>query len=463
MARPLPPAAALAEVAVSLGGTLIDVRHIGAGAEGSPWSPWLPRYTIGEGPEVQLPLALQGCEARGSFTLVEAAGAAIRLRLHPAMTGTVRRGEDVDDVAALLARGESLLHLVAGEAATLQIAAVEVALRVEATTPVQRFRAQLDRPLWLAQAGALALFACLMLVVHHGEPITTAAEFDDPEVQATLIRYMRPADGEPVRAEPGPGPARSAPAAATRPVVAAVPGAPVREATGEPTSPSGQVPEDMARRSGIFSVGDFMAAIEAGHREARASMARYATYAGETAVWAAESAKTPMVPIMRGLELVGTGRQGGGLAREVVDVDVGLIAQLDEHGQRRWGGGKRAAKEAFVARDPAPAPERRASVVWTASVGRDLIRGVVNRHKPEVRQCFREGMARDPGLAGEVEVAFTIQGDGSVAYPTIARSTVNDRAVDACVTEAVKRWRFPVFVASGGDVDVKFPFAVGAA
>lgn len=88
---------------------------------------------------------------------------------------------------------------------------------------------------------------------------------------------------------------------------------------------------------------------------------------------------------------------------------------------------------------------------------------MVNRHKPEVRQCFREGLTRDPELRGEVEVAFTIQGDGSVAYPTIARSTVNDRAVDACVTEAVKRWRFPVFVASGGDVDVKFPFAVGAA
>ena len=65
-------------------------------------------------------------------------------------------------------------------------------------------------------------------------------------------------------------------------------------------------------------------------------------------------------------------------------------------------------------------------MAWTASVGRDLIRGVVNRNKPEVRQCFREGMVRDPLLAGEVEVAFTIQGDGSVAYPTIARSTVND-------------------------------------
>jgi TonB family protein len=457
MVRPLQPAAALAEVAVSLGGTLLDVRHIGGGAEGAPWSPWLPRYTIGEGPEVQLPLALAGCEAQGSFTLVEAAGPAIRLRLHAAMTGTVRRDAGERAIGALLAGGESSLLLAPGEAATLQIGAIEVALRVESATPVQRFRAELDRPLWLAQAGALALLGVLMVVVHQGDRTATAPDFDDPDVQAALIRYMKPTSEPTPEATVHRAPAR---VAATASPVAAPPRAAAPSDAPVESSPLGHGLEDMARRSGIFSVADFVAAIEAGHKDARASMARYAVFAGETAVWAAEAAK---VPLTRGLELVGTGRQGGGLARDVVDIDVGLIAQLDEHGRRRWGGGKRAAKEAFVARDPAPAPEHRASVVWTASVGRDLIRGVVNRHKPEVRQCFREGLARDPGLTGEVEVAFTIQGDGSVAYPTIARSTVNDGAVDACVTEAVKRWRFPVFVASGGDVDVKFPFAVGAA
>lgn len=457
MARPLPPAAALAEVAVSLGGTLLDVRHIGAGAEGSgssSWSPWLPRYTIGEGPDVQLPVAMAGCEAQGSFTLVEAAGPGIRLRLHPAITGTVREVE----VGVLLARGETSVLLAPGEAAALRVAAIEVSVRVEAATPVQRYRAQLDRPLWWAQGGAMALFAVLMGVVHHGEPNTTAPNFDDPEVQANLIRYMRPADAK--ASEPVGAPTRTAAAptvGSAKPAVARPVAAPVAE-PGAVTGPSGHDPEDMARRAGIFSVADFVAAIEQGHKDARASMDRYVSFAGETAVWAAEAAKEPLA---RGLDLVGTGRQGGGLARDVVDIDVGLIAQNGVDGKRRWGGGKRAAKEAFVARDPSPeaAPERRTSVVWTASVGRDLIRGVVNRHKPEVRQCFREGMV----LAGEVEVAFTIQGDGSVAYPTIARSTVNDKAVDACVTAAVKRWRFPVFVASGGDVDVKFPFAVGAA
>ena len=455
MARPLPPAA-LAEVAVSLGGTLLDVRHIGRGAEASPWSPWLPRYTLGEGPRAQLPVALAGCDARGCFTLVEAAGPAICLRLAPAMLGSVRRGGAELAVAELLARGETTLLLVPGEGATLQIGAIEVALRVEAATPVQRFRAQLERPLWLAQAGAMALFAVLMIVVHRVEP-SDAPRFEDPEVQAALIRYVTPRDEVAPSVAPVLPTRVAAPATASP--VAPVPA--VREAASEAVvSPLEHVPEDMARRSGIFSVADFVAAIEQGHKDARASMARYVGFAGETAVWASEAAKAPL---NRGLALAGTGRQGGGLAREVVDVEIGLLAQLDENGRRRWGGGKRAAKEAFASRDPAPASERRTSVVWTASVGRDLIRGVVNRHKPEVRQCFREGMTRDPGLRGEVEVAFTIQGDGSVAYPAITRSTVNDAAVDECVTAAVKRWRFPVFVASGGDVDVRFPFAVGAA
>ncbi len=329
---------------------------------------------------------------------------------------------------------------------------MELSVRVVACTPVRRYRAPLDRPLWLAQAGAMLLFAALMVVVQRTPTVREAPEFDDPDIQAKLIRYFEPATPSPsmapVRERGAPAPGVPAPAS-----VAAAP------EVVERAGPSGHVPEDMARRSGIFSVADFMAAIEASKKDARASIARYATYAGETAVWAAEAAK---LPVARGLELVGTGRQGGGLGRDVVDVEIGRIARGDAAGRRTYGGGKRAAKERFVERE-APQPERRTNVAWTASVGRDLIRGVVNRHRPDVRQCFREGMQRDPGLRGELEVAFTIRSDGTVAYPSIARSTVADRAVDECVTAAVKRWKFPVFVASGGDVDVRFPFAVGAA
>ena len=132
-----------------------------------------------------------------------------------------------------------------------------------------------------------------------------------------------------------------------------------------------------------------------------------------------------MRALTAGLGLAGTGRQGGGDGRDVVDLYLGslLIAQVGADGKRRYGGPKRAAREKFAEREPRAQPEPRQSVVWTASVGRDLIRGVVQRNKPAVRRCFREGLERDPGLRGEVEVAFTIQGDGSVASPSVVRSS----------------------------------------
>jgi TonB family protein len=169
--------------------------------------------------------------------------------------------------------------------------------------------------------------------------------------------------------------------------------------------------------------------------------------------------------VLTGLELAGTGRGGGGLAAGVVDFDWAWLfpqGQLRSMNQKKLRA--RAEREKFAEREVSAAvPERRQSVVWTASVGRDLIRGVVNRNKPDVRRCFRDGMAANPALAGEVEVAFTIQSDGAVAYASVARSTLADAAVEACVTATVKRWKFPLFVASGGDVDVRYPFTVGKA
>lgn len=468
MTRPSTPAAALAEVVVSLGGTILDVRHVGRGAGGAaPWSPWLPRYTLGEGPEVHLPVALAGCDADGSFTLVEAVAAGIRVRLAAAMTGEVVRGAETLAVAGLLARGEAALVLVPGDRATLRLAALELAIRVEAATPVQRFRAQIDRPLWLAQAGALALFAVAMTVVQRVEPVSEAPQFDDPDVQATLIRYFKPADAAAPAptSEPVDGQVASTTVAA-RPEPPAVAPAPTPVPAAEPvvTGPLGQGASDLAKRSGIFSVADFMAALEEGKAAARESMARYLPSAGDTAAWTAVAARDPMRHLAGGLGLAQTVRGGGGAGVGVVDIDIMqlLFGKTGADGKRRYGGARRAARERFAERD-AVQPERRTSVAWTASVGRDLIRGVVNRNKPEVRQCFRDGMAKNPDLKGQVEVAFTIQADGTVAYPSVARSTVADREVEACVTATVKRWKFPTFVASGGDVDVRFPFTVGAA
>ena len=85
------PAAALAEVVVSLGGTILDVRHVGrAAGRASPWSPWLARYTLGEGPDAHLPVAIVGTFAvMAVFTVI--AG-----RLHRDRSAVKR---DVDQLA----------------------------------------------------------------------------------------------------------------------------------------------------------------------------------------------------------------------------------------------------------------------------------------------------------------------------------------------------------------------------
>ncbi len=472
MTRSPTPAAALAEVVVSPGGTILDVRHVGrAAGQVLPWSPWLPCYTLGEGPDAHLPVAIAGCDPSGRFTVVEARGGAIRIGLVAGMSGELVRDGGAVAVEALLADGTTAVTLHAGARATLHIGALTLAIHVEAATPVQRFPAALDRPLWLAHAGSLLLFAVLLVIVQLRAP-ADAPRFDDADVQARLIRYFAPdADASPESpiAQPGTvgslaGPSRPAPRAPVTTPSATPAAAPV-EHLAVATGPIGHGASDMAKQSGIFGLADFMRALEEAKVAARESMTHYVPSSRDTAAWVAAAGRDPMRALTAGLGLAGTGRQGGGDGRDVVDFDYSslLFAKVGADGKRRYGGAKRAAKEKFVDRDPGLQPESRQSVVWTASVGRDLIRGVVQRNKPAVRQCFREGLARNPGLRGEVEVGFTIQGDGSVAYPAVVHSSVADPAVEACVTTAIKAWRFPVFVASGGDVDVRFPFTVGAA
>lgn len=456
-------APALAEVVVTLGGTILDVLHVGPGH--------CPAWTIGEGPGAHLPAAFAGQGARGVFSLVESAGAGIRVRLASGLTGTIERGGAEATIAALLARGEVAVILRPGDAASVLVGPTLVTIRVQACTPALKFRAQIDRPLWASQGGALALLAVLMVVVQRTPPTIEAPRFEDPEVQANLIRYLKPAvDAEDVAREPVSA-ARGATVVPAAPRVEVVE-APARAAAEDAVGPMqaiargirGQDANDAAKQSGIFAVAGFMQALAQAAADADESRARYVAMARDDSAFAAAAARAAPT-VLTGLELAGTGRGGGGLAAGVVDFDWAWLfpqGQLRSMNQKKLRA--RAEREKFAEREVSAAvPERRQSVVWTASVGRDLIRGVVNRNKPDVRRCFRDGMAANPALAGEVEVAFTIQSDGAVAYASVARSTLADAAVEACVTATVKRWKFPLFVASGGDVDVRYPFTVGKA
>ena len=93
------------------------------------------------------------------------------------------------------------------------------------------------------------------------------------------------------------------------------------------------------------------------------------------------------------------------------------------------------------------------------ALGRDVIRGVVARHRPEVRFCYETGLERNPGLAGRVSVQFVIGVDGRVSAAAIdsARSDLGSRPVEQCVAQAVARWTFPT---SAAPTAVSYPFVL---
>lgn len=87
----------------------------------------------------------------------------------------------------------------------------------------------------------------------------------------------------------------------------------------------------------------------------------------------------------------------------------------------------------------------------------DLIRETVRPQYEDMATCYRDGLKRDPQLAGTVDVALTIDGDGSViearqkdgpagkgGKPSRHRDDpISDAAVVSCVLTKFKAIRFP--------------------
>jgi hypothetical protein len=74
------------------------------------------------------------------------------------------------------------------------------------------------------------------------------------------------------------------------------------------------------------------------------------------------------------------------------------------------------------------------------------IRMVALRHVADVRRCYeREGLTRDPGLSGTLDVTVTVQATGVVTEAAISAHDmrgIGAREVAACLTTVIRNWRF---------------------
>ncbi|HUB06352.1 MAG TPA: AgmX/PglI C-terminal domain-containing protein [Myxococcales bacterium] len=93
------------------------------------------------------------------------------------------------------------------------------------------------------------------------------------------------------------------------------------------------------------------------------------------------------------------------------------------------------------------------------ALSKEVVGAIVRKHWHEIRYCYEMGLSRNPSLYGKVAVAFTIDGTGGVAEAAVSESTLGDVGVERCVTERVRRWRFPE-PRGGGQVYVNYPWVL---
>ncbi len=85
------------------------------------------------------------------------------------------------------------------------------------------------------------------------------------------------------------------------------------------------------------------------------------------------------------------------------------------------------------------------------------ILAVILRHESQVRYCYEKELRKDPELAGEAVVKFTIAADGTVSEAEVASTTLATPIVAECCASRIARMHFGE-VPGGGIVIVKATF-----
>jgi len=91
------------------------------------------------------------------------------------------------------------------------------------------------------------------------------------------------------------------------------------------------------------------------------------------------------------------------------------------------------------------------------ALDKSLIDAVIKRHMNQIRYCYQRELTKNPNLGGKITVKFVIAKDGSVSKASIKSSTMNNSAVEGCITGRFMRFQFPE-PRGGGIVIVSYPF-----
>ena len=90
------------------------------------------------------------------------------------------------------------------------------------------------------------------------------------------------------------------------------------------------------------------------------------------------------------------------------------------------------------------------------SLSREDISRVVNSNIHAVQACYEKALLRNPGLSGRIVFDWTVKKDGGVSGVRVRSSTLGNSDVSSCISDKIKKWKFPR--PKGGEVIVTYPF-----
>ncbi len=90
------------------------------------------------------------------------------------------------------------------------------------------------------------------------------------------------------------------------------------------------------------------------------------------------------------------------------------------------------------------------------TIDREAVAKVINSHLNEVSACYERALLKEPGLAGKIILEWNISIAGAVTTAKTKSSTMMSSAVEGCILNALKLWKFPP--AKGAGVIISYPF-----
>lgn len=158
-----------------------------------------------------------------------------------------------------------------------------------------------------------------------------------------------------------------------------------------------------------------------------------------------------------GMGQVGSGSGGGGTSQNVAGLGtegVGMGASGSGKGRIGSGGDLNGTGNGRPNVEVGNASE----TIILGGLDKSIIDEYIKRHMRQIRNCYEKELSGTQKLSGRISTRFVISGSGRVTQAGVESSSMNNAAVESCLTGVLKRIVFPEPL-GGGIVEVSYPFS----